>query len=80
MDTYRLLTGAGEELDQFDAETDAVAADRGRKLAESHPQPSPHHAPRGGAPATRADFRVERRDGDDWSLVHAWVPTPPPAT
>ena len=27
--------------------------------------------------APGAGFRVERRDEEGWSFVHAWVPTPP---
>ena len=77
MSTYRLLSGPGEQLETFEAADDQAAEARGRELTAGHPQPPAHDSGQAGEPALRADFRIERRDGDRWSLVHAWVPLPP---
>lgn len=70
MATYRLVTGAGDELEQFHAPADADATARGREMAQATSRPGGRHSP---------DFRVERMDAGGWALVHAWMPVPPAA-
>ena len=70
--TYRLLTGHGDVLQSFDAADDVAAEGFGRTASGRFPQAAADGD-------FRADFRVERQDGDAWHFVTAWVPTPPDA-
>ena len=70
MPMYRLLAGNGELLTSFDAADDEDGTRHGRALSNDYPQPDPHYG------AGMGDFRVERREGDSWAFVFAWVPSP----
>jgi hypothetical protein len=71
---YRLTTGTGDVLEQFDAEDVEAAVAHGRQLASRRQLPHVRYTQPGAA--LIVTYTVEQLRDERWSSVHCWVPMP----